>query len=90
MPTTATAVVSVFVFVVVVVDPSRSASGRVVGQSLAECPTWRHAKQVMCACRPAMRFNRRASVDVALSATVEWVLLSQTKINIGFFLQIKN
>jgi hypothetical protein len=37
-----------------------------------------------------MRFNRRASVDVALSATVEWVLLSQTKINIGFFLQIKN
>ena len=69
MPTAATAVVSVFVFAVVLVGPSR-----IVGQSLAECPTWRHAKQVMCACRPAMRFNRRASADMALSAAavVKW------------------
>ena len=90
MPTTATAVVSVFVFVVVVVYPSGAASGRTVGQSLAECPTWRHAKHVMCSYRPAMRFNRRASVDAALSAAaavseVEWVLLSQIKINFVLF-----
>src|SRR6266850_5504760 len=39
----------------------------IVGQSLAECPTSRHAKHVVCTRRPAMRFNRRASDDVALS-----------------------
>lgn len=74
MPTTATAVVSVFVFVLVVVGPSRSGLGRIDGQSEAECPTWRHAKQVMCAHRSALRFIRRASVDAALSAiaVVKW------------------
>src|SRR6266404_4652236 len=62
MPTT----VSVFV----VIDPSRSAPVRIDGQSLAECPNSRHAKQVICAHRSAMRFNRRASVDAALSTTI--------------------
>jgi hypothetical protein len=63
-----TAVVLALVFVVVVVDPSRSVSDRMDGQSLAEWPISRHAKQVMCVCRPSMRFNRRASVEAALSA----------------------
>jgi hypothetical protein len=68
MPTATTAVVSAFVFVVVVVDLSRLVSDRMDGQSLAECPTSRQAKQVMCVCRPSMRFNRRASAEAALSA----------------------
>jgi hypothetical protein len=73
MPTTATAAVSVFGFVVVVVDPSiciGSYSWTVLGRvpNLAT----REASHVRMSSR--MRFNRRASVDAALSAVaiVKW------------------